>query len=154
MDQGVPTPTDRPCQASAGSAPTQLPELRERVQHGQAVSGLALHHGVQSQVHVPELRQGAQPQHFRQRGHAVVVEAEMLQGSQVLNPLSWDKTLSQLALGKARNATGHHAAIGPSTSTRTEYTPLPGRATMSVLVHESLCLAHGHVTVQGRQPQS
>lgn len=46
-----------------------------------------------------------------------MVEAETLQGSQVLNPLSRDKTLSQLARGKASNAMGHRAAIGPSTST-------------------------------------
>ena len=69
------------------SRPTQLLEPWEHVHHEEAVVRLALHHGVQPQVHVQEPRQGVEPEDLRQRGDAVVVEVEALQRRQALNAL-------------------------------------------------------------------
>ena len=69
------------------SRPTQLLEPWEHVHHEEAVVRLALHHGVQPQVHVQEPRQGVEPEDLCQRGDAVVVEVEALQRRQALNAL-------------------------------------------------------------------
>lgn len=98
---------------STAVALTQPPELRERVHNKEAVIRLLFHHRVQPEVQVREFRQGVEPQHFCQRGDAVVVEIETLQRSQVLDALSAGQNAG-LAHTSTNRETGHQHKPRPT----------------------------------------
>lgn len=64
MDLTIPNTSQVSTEQGCEHTPTQLLELREHVHNKEAVIRLILHHRVQSEVHVRELSQAVEPEHF------------------------------------------------------------------------------------------